>query len=69
MNQFVKIRQVFSYRVDAAASVEQVEIRQESEIERNALDLLGITITEVDKSRDVMSDIRDANGYLVGFVA
>ena len=69
MNQLIKIRQISDYGIDAAGSVEQVDVRHKAKLERNALDFLRASIMKVNQSRNVMGNVRDSNGHVVGFVA
>ena len=69
MNQLIKIRQISDYDIDAASSVEQIDVRHKAKLERNALNFLCASIMKVNQSRNVMGNVRDSNGHVVGFVA
>lgn len=69
MDQLVETCQVHDCRLDAASGIEQVEVRHEPELEQNALYLLGVAVVKVNQSRYIMSDVRDPNGHVIGFVA
>ena len=68
MNQLVKTRQISDRRINATGSIKEIEIRHEPKPKWDVFDLLGITVVKVDQSRDIMSDIRNIDSHVMGFI-